>query len=430
MAIPNKLNMLIAALFFLAINNNVNAQAIEKVYKANIETAQLYAYGNQQGLPIYTLGGNERMELHFDDLDANLKSYYYTYVWCDYNWNPVQLSPFDYIKGFTSNRISTYRYSSIALTRYTHYSAILPEQNSVPTKSGNYILKVYLNADTSKLVFTKRMLVVEKSAGITAQVIQPFTPDLFKTHQKIKFIANLIDVNSFSAAQQVKAVILQNNRWDNAQKNIAPTFVRGGSLEFNSENTAIFPAGKEWRWLDLRSMRLLSDRIRDGEFLKDSTIMYLKTDVDRRAERYIYFPDYNGMYQITTYETINPLWQGDYALVNFSLAMPNGALTNEDIYLTGSFTGYDKTEKWKMHYNEETKLYETTAFLKQGYYNYSYTAVNKNDNKIETSLEGNYWETENSYTILLYYKAFADRNDRLIGISQINSRTDKPGFSF
>lgn len=430
MAILQKFNMLIAALLFLTLNNVANAQAIEKVYKSNIESAQLYAYGNQQGLPVYILGGNERMELHFDDLDANLKSYYYTYVWCDYNWNPVQLSPFDYIKGFTNNRISTYRYSSIALTRYTHYQAILPEQNSIPTKSGNYILKVYLNGDTSKLVFTKRLLVVEKAAGISAQVIQPFTPDLFKTHQKVKFNANLIDVNSFSAAQQVKAVILQNNRWDQAQKNIAPTFVRGASLEFNSENTGIFPGGKEWRWLDLRSLRLLSDRVRDGEFLKDSTILFLKTDIDRRPERYVYFPDYNGMYQITTYETINPLWQGDYALVNFSLAMPNGALPNEDIYLTGAFTGYDKSEKWKMKFNEETNLYETTAFLKQGYYNYSYTAVSKSDIKKETSLEGNYWETENSYTILLYYKAFTDRNDRLIGISQINSRTDKPGFSF
>lgn len=430
MTILLKLNALLTAVFFLLVTHAVNAQAIEKVYKDNIATTQLYAYGNQQGLPVLTLGGNERIELHFDDLDANLKSYYYTYVWCDYNWNPVQLSPFDYIKGFTNNRISTYRYSSVALTRYTHYQAILPEQNAVPIKSGNYLLKVYLNGDTSKLVFTKRMLVVEKAAGIAAQVIQPFTPDLFKTHQKIKFNVNLIDVNSFSAAQQVKAVILQNNRWDNAQKDIAPTFVRGGSLEFNSENTAIFPAGKEWRWLDLRSLRLLSDRVRDGEFLKDSTILFLKTDVDRRPERYIYFPDYNGMYQITTYETINPLWQGDYAEVKFSLAMPNGVMPDNDIYLTGAFTGFQKTDKWKMKFNEETGLYETAAFLKQGYYNYSYTAVNKSDYKKEITLEGNYWETENSYTVLLYYKAFADRNDRLIGISQINSRTDKPGFSF
>ena len=430
MAIPHKFNLLFAVLFFSLISNPGKAQDIEKVYKSNIGTPQLFAYGNQQGLPVLTVGGSERIELHFDDLDGNLKSYYYTYEWRDYNWKPVQLSPFDYIKGFTNNRISTYRYSSIALTRYTHYSAILPEQNSIPIKSGNYILKVYLNGDTSKLVFTKRMLVVEKASGIGAQVIQPFTPDLFKTHQKVKFNVNLIDVNSFSAAQQVKAVILQNNRWDKAQKNIAPTFVRGSSLEYNSETTGIFSGGKEWRWLDLRSLRLLSDRVRDGEFLKDSTILYLKTDIDRRAERYIYFPDYNGMYQITTYETINPLWQGDYAEVKFSLAMPNGVLQNEDIYLTGAFTGYENSDKWKMVFNEETQLYEVSAFLKQGYYNYSYTAVNKLDSKKETPLEGNYWETENSYTILIYYKAFSDRNDRLIGISQINSRTDKPGFSF
>ena len=45
-------------------------------------------------------------------------------------------------------------------------------------------------------------------------------------------------------------------------------------------------------------------------------------------------------------------------------------------------------------------------------------------------LEGDYWETENSYTILMYYKAFNDRADQLIGVAQIDSRTDRPGFSF
>ncbi len=407
------------------------SQNIEKVYMPNIKTVQLFAYGNQQGLPVYTLNSSDRIELDFDDMEGSVKSYYYTFVLCDYNWAPVNLSAFDYIKGFTQNRISTYRYSSIALTRYTHYQAILPDRNSVPTKSGNYLLKVFLDGDTSKLAFTRQMLVLESKAAVTGEVVQPFSAQLFSTHQKLRMSVNIAGINSFSAAQQVKVVILQNNRWDNAQKGIPPTFVRGNVLEYNSENIAIFPAGKEWRWIDLRSFRLQTDRVENATYHKDATDIYVKTDIDRNGQRYLYFPDYNGMYKIVSYESINPFWQGDYATVHFSFATADGKpYPKKNLYLAGHFTGYELSDTWKMNFNETTGRYETSAMMKQGYYNYTYLCTDLDDLRKKTDLEGNYWETENSYTILVYYKSFTDRYDQLIGVGSINSRNDRPGFSF
>lgn len=417
--------------FFCSCSMLSQAQNVERVYKPNISTVQLFQYGNQQAMPIYTLNSGDQIELGFDDMEGSLKSYYYTYVLCDYNWKPVDINPFDYIKGFTQNRISTYRYSSIAYTRYTHYQAILPERNSYPIKSGNYLLKVFLDGDTSKLVFTKQMLVLDLKSAVAAAVVQPFTPQYFSTHQRIRFTATVSGLNTFSAAQQVKAVVLQNNRWDIAQRDIAPTFVRGNSLEYNSENVAVFAAGKEWRWLDLRSFRLQSDRVDHANYNKSSTDIFLKTDIDRTPQRYVYFPDYNGMYNITTYESINPFWQGDYATVYFKFASPNGeAYPGKNIYLAGGFTDYALSDKWKMKFNEEKKIYEATAFLKQGYYNYTYISVDEKNPADRIALEGNYWETENSYTVLIYYKSFTDRSDQLIGVSRINSRNDRPGFSF
>lgn len=422
---------LIAAFFLFSAFDPLYAQQIEKVYVPFIKTAQLFEYGNQQGLPVYILNSNRRLQLGFDDMEGGVKNYYYTFVLCDYNWKPSYLNMFDYIKGFTQNRINTYRLSSVAFTRYTHYQAFLPDQNAVPTQSGNYLLKVYLDGDTSKTVFTKQMLVVEPKSIITAAVVQPFTPQLFNTHQRIRFSANIKDINSFSAAQQIKAVVLQNNRWDNAKKDILPTFVRGNLLEYNTENVAVFPGGKEWRWLDLRSFRLLSDRIDSISENKKATNLFLKPDVNRSGQRYVYFSDYNGMYNIVTYESINPLWQGDYASVHFVFDQGNGIeYNNKNIYLFGQFTGYQLSDEWKLKYNPSTGFHECKAFLKQGYYNYAYVAVEQNHPEQQELLEGNYWETENSYTILVYYKSFTDRNDRLIGCSIINSRNDRPGFSF
>jgi len=331
-----------------------------------------------------------------------------------------------YTKGFTQQRIGTYRYSSIALTRYTHYQALLPDRNTTLTMSGNYLLKVFLDGDTSKLAFTRRLLVLEQKASINGQVLQPFAPQLFKTHQKIQFSANINGLNTFSAAQQVKVVILQNNRWDNAKKDIKPTFVRGNTLEYNSENNSIFPAGKEWRWLDLRSFRLQSDRVQRADYQKTTTDMYLFPDADRTAQRYVYFRDLNGMYLVETYETINPYWQGDFATVHFSLAAPNGiAYADKDIYMAGQLTNYEFNDKTKMVFNAEKGVYECTAFLKQGYYNYSYvTLTDKKQEGLNPSLEnteGNYWGTENSYMVLVYFRPFGSRADELIGYTLVNS---------
>lgn len=427
---PGQKTVLLITLITLFIFNGFS-QTPDAIYKSNIKAVRFHMYGNQESLPVYKLNSGDQLELNFDDLDANVKSYYYSFQLCDYNWQPVDISPFLYTKGFTQQRIATYRYSSIALTRYTHYQALLPDRNTSLTMSGNYILKVFLDGDTAKLAFTRRMLVLEQKAAISGQVVQPFTPQLYRTHQKIQFNANINGLNTFSAAQQIKVVILQNNRWDNSLKDIKPTFVRGNTLEYNTENNCIFPGGKEWRWLDLRSFRLQSDRVKNAVYTKTTTDMYLFPDADRTAQRYVYFRDLNGMYLVESYETINPYWQGDFATVHFSLTTPDAMpYTDKDIYLAGQLTNYEFTDKTKMVFNAEKGVYETTAFLKQGYYNYTYIAVDKNNPEQKRDLEGDYWETENEYTILMYYKSFTDRTDQLIGVGKINSRTDKPGISF
>jgi hypothetical protein len=42
--------------------------------------------------------------------------------------------------------------------------------------------------------------------------------------------------------------------------------------------------------------------------------------------------------------------------------------------------------------------------------------------------EGNYWESENTYTILVYYRPLAGRSDELIGVAQVNSLSGRQGI--
>ena len=414
--------ILIAQALFAQVNPDV-------IYDNNIRSVRFHLYGDQESMAIYKLNSGERVELDFDDIDTRVKSYYYAYQLCDYNWQPVNVSPFDFVKGFTQMRISNYRFSSIANTRYVHYQAILPEANSLPTRSGNYLIKVFLDGDTSRTVFTRALLVLNSMATVTAKVLQPFSPGTFNTHQHIQFTASINGLSASNASQQIKVIVLQNNRWDNAQGNVLPTFIRNNSLEYSNQNAFVFAGDKEWRWLDLRSFRLLSDRI-DSANIKRTDI-YLKPDVDRSSQRYTYYADLDGKYVITTYESINPFWQGDYANVHFKFAPPEQKpYDGKDLYLIGQLTDYGLNEKTKMQFNTNKGYYECSLFLKQGYYSYGYTLIDKSNGTIAASLDGNYWETENSYTILVYYKSFTDQADELIGVSKINTRNDRPGFSF
>jgi len=413
--------------FLLALNISVLSigQSPDVTYMHNIQGIKLFIQGNQLGYPIIGLNSSDLLELHFDDLDGRVKNYYYTFQLCNADWTPVDLSTFDYLKGFSQVRLNQYRPSSISLTKYIHYQAVLPDRNCVPSKSGNYMLKVFLDGDTSKLAFTRRILVYEKLAEVGVTVTQPFNTELFRTHQKVQFQVNKGQLNVVNPIQQIKAVVLQNYRWDNAKVNLPPTFIRNNMLEFSNENDLVFPAGKEYRWADLRSFRLQTERVAHADYAPGNIQMYLQPDGERTQARYLKFIDYNGFYFIESREVSNPWWQTDYATVHFTF-VPKGnqPFADKKVFVAGEMNKYNFDDTSAMTYNADKGVYEKTLYLKQGYYSYLYVtkdAQNKNSTALTEQTEGDYWETENDYTVLIYYRSLAGRHDELIGVSTINS---------
>ena len=419
-------------LIFLITTIHAQQRVPDGIYMKNIKTIQLYQQNNQESLPILNLNSSDLMELHFDDLDGYVKNYFYAFTLCNENWEEANLSPFDYIKGFTQNRVSQYRVASLALTKYVHYQALLPDRGCVPTKSGNYLLKVFLNGDTNQLAFSKRFFVIESKATIAAQVLQPFNNQMFRTHQRVQFSVNAAQINPINPQQQVKVVVLQNYRWDNAVKNIQPVFMRSNVFEYNGEQDCLFAAGKEYRWADLRSFRYESERIKSITRTTQPNEVFLREDLVRSNARYLFFRDFNGWFNISTSENINPLWQGDYANVHFTF-MPDGnqPFSDKEVYLTGQMVNNTLSNEAKMQYNAEKGVYEKILLLKQGYYNYTYITKDINNKRMAadaTLTDGNFWETENEYTIFVYFRSLSGRHDELVGFTTISSRNMRGGF--
>ena len=415
----------LAFLTLLLVSYHISAQEPDVTYMPNIQGIKLFVQGNQLAYPIVSLNSSELLELHFDDMDGRVKNYSYTFQLCNADWTPVDLSTFDYLKGFSQIRLNQYRQSSVSQTKYIHYQATIPDKNCVPTKSGNYLLKVFLDGDQENLAFTRRILIYEKLADVGMQVVQPFNSELFRTHQKITFQVNKSQLNVVNPTQQVKAVVLQNFRWDNAKTNLQPTFIRNNMMEFSDENTLLFPAGKEYRWADLRSFRLQTERVAKADYTPGNNQIYLQPDAERTQQRYIKFTDYNGFYFVESTEVSNPWWQTDYAAVHFTF-VPKGnqPFPDKKVFVVGEMNHYNLDDTSAMAYNAVKGVYEKSLYLKQGYYTYTYVtrdSKNRNGGAQTEQTDGNYWETENDYTVLIYFRSLSGRHDELIGVSTVNS---------
>jgi hypothetical protein len=76
-----------------------------------------------------------------------------------------------------------------------------------------------------------------------------------------------------------------------------------------------------------------------------------------------------------------------------------------------------------MEFNRKTGNMEARLLLKQGFYNFKYV-IEREDGTVElNTVCGNFHFTENTYTILVYYRNFGDIYDSVIGIGSVNSST-------
>jgi hypothetical protein len=401
------------------------------VYNNNIKSIKLYKAGDQTTFPAIGLGSGDVLQLAFDELGNTVRNYYYTYVLCNADWTPSVLHSFEYIRGFDNNRITTYRNSSLAITHYVHYEALVPDRNSYPTKSGNYLLKVFLNNDTSQTIFEKRFVVYTTGANVIAQVQQPFNATLFRTGQKLQVVVTTEQRITPMAPTDIKVAILQNNNWATSLFINRPTITRGNYYEYSDEAETGMPAGREFRWIDLRSLRLMSDRMQNIESKPNYVLVNVKPEAARQGEAYVYYKDIDGNYTIESIDDLNPFWQSDYANVHFTYLPPGRRpIEGSDVYIFGEMTNYATDSSGKMVFNPDKGVYEKTLLLKQGYYNYLYaTRPASGAGPVDFSqTEGNYWGTENSYIVLVYYRPFGARSDDVIGYTSLSSVFQRQGF--
>ncbi|MDI9358466.1 MAG: DUF5103 domain-containing protein [Phycisphaerales bacterium] len=430
-----KKNKLFLVLFIFLFAYHAWTQELiepDRVYLSSIGAIKFFAQGNQFEYPIIQLGTTDVLALDFDDLGKDLKNFYYTFELCNADWTSTYINPSEFLGGFIQQRIEDYHYSNIATTNYIHYQVALPTSTCYPKYPGNYLLKVFTDGDPTQLAFTRRLLVVDNKVDIATSVVQPFAQKWVNQGQQINMTINLEKLNAGLASQLVNVVILKNYDWRSARAHLQPNFVIGNTMQYNNNDACIFPGGNEYRWVDLRSFKFKGDRVSRIQLNTRPYQLWVVKDKLLSTQPYLQYNDLNGFFEISNTDYYNPWWESDYALTHFTFAPKDADLiAGQNVFMVGELTKGMPLEQTKLQYIDSNHTYQINLFLKQGYYSYKYSIQPLADTTQELSdaiTEGNFWETENDYLILVYYRPFGGRYDELAGFATINSRNSRKGF--
>jgi hypothetical protein len=392
-------------------------------YKDNIKTILFHKEGFVLSPPLIQLGTDEKLLLSFDELSTEIKTYKFTIIHCDASWKPSDILQMDYIEGFSDDYINTYTPSFNTLQNYYHYELTFPSESLRPTISGNYILKVFENEDTEdNLVLTRRFMVFENKVDVVGEVKRATSNEDMYYKQEVDFSISLSSYSIPNPYSDLKVVIQQNGRWDNAVYGIKPKYVKDKILDYDYDDVNVFNGGNEFRHFDTKSLQFISDRIKKSTRDSLGNEVYLLPDERRSFTVYASDIDIDGMKYIKTDDAIkNPDTEGEYAYVHFMLPYYE-QISEGSIYIFGALTDWQFQKDAIMKYDPTYKAYIGTLYLKQGYYNYVY-ALLKNNEKIgdETFIEGNHYDTENDYTIYVYNQEQSTTYDKLIAVKKLNS---------
>lgn len=370
--------------------------------------------------PVMRLNSSDNIQIRFDRIsDNSFNRLRYKIIHCDSNWKPSKnISEIDYLDGFNDNPIEDFLPSINTTVEYTHFMLKIPNRDINVRISGNYTLCVYEENKPDNILLTACFSVLDPRVTIGATISTNTNIDSHKEHQQLSFTINHPGVNIREPLSELKVFAIQNNRIDNEVKVASPTFIGVNKLTYEQNRDLIFEAGNEYRRFETSSYRFNGMNVDHIEYNRPFYSMNIVTDKVRAGRSYSYDEDQNGRFVIRSHDARDVNTESDYFITNFTLTMNDPLL--ENIFINGDFTNDTFSEKYKMKYDHNKRAYTLSLLLKQGNYNYQY--LSQLGNKYSTSkVEGNYFETENEYTILVYYCPIGQRYDALIGFQNINT---------
>lgn len=421
------MNKLLTAILLIVFGGALSASETDikcddVCYNSDVKTILLHPATDSLSLPIIAFGNMEnQLRLAFDILGDEAYYLNYTFIHCTNDWRPSDLQTYEYRNGFDSENIDNYEFSVNTLTEYTHYELFFPTSGMMPVVSGNYLLIVFGDdLSPENILFTRRFMIAESVASITASVPRyPYDLSYGNTVQQIDLSVSLPDMFNNNIQRDMNVTIQQNGRRDNMIMGLKPSYVYPNSASFANLPQTIFGSGNLFRHFNTSSIRFVGENIKAIRQLRDCYQVVLQPDQKRASRPFSEYPTINGMRYVSIDRGRDSGVESDYCLVEFFLESERPVETGE-VHVLGELTDWTLDESSRMTYDPIRKGYTVTLLLKQGYYNYAYAVLGDEEGNVG-EVEGDYWETDNIYTIYVYLNDVIKGYDRLVGVNAIRS---------
>ncbi|WP_053990212.1 DUF5103 domain-containing protein [Mangrovimonas sp. TPBH4] len=381
-----------------------------------IKTITFKGDTQESQLPILPLG--QPLVLEFDALTGDEEDFYYVIEHFNFDWTPSQLVKSEYLKGFDNQRIRDYENSFNTYQIYSHYTLEIPNnQTGDILKSGNYLISIYDQYE--ELMFSRKFMVYEDLVSVGITLKRSRDVSVINEKQSVDFIINSRGLNLNNPNETIKTLVIQNNNLNTAIPNLKPQYTMGKELIYKYTTESSFWGGNEYLFFENKDVRAANVGVQFID-LRDIYHGFLFTNTARAGQPYTYNPDINGNFVITALDTDNVSIEADYTNIHFSLLhteLPPG----QSIYVYGNYNNYITDESNQMAYNPTKGIYESVIKMKQGFYNYKYVIRDENGQLDEGAICGNYYQTENNYKVLVYYRDLGARYDKLIGFGEGSS---------
>ena len=269
--------------------------------------------------------------------------------------------------------------------------------------SGNYRLHVLDEDDDNREVLVAEFMVTEQKMKLSMSATGNTDVDTRQSHQQVSMQLDYGTLPVTNPDEQIYAVVMQNNQERSIRRGVKPNITTFKGLEWSHNLQLVFDAGNEYRKfeiLDVSHPTMGIDHIMwDGENYQAYPF------VDEPRPNYLYDEDANGSFCIRNSDNRENDTQSEYVWVNYRLHSDIG----QQIYISGRWTT-EGADTYRMLYDPANHLYTACILQKQGYYSYQYLC----DKEKQLPSEGSYYQTENHYQGLIYYKGTSDRTWRLI----------------
>ena len=355
------------------------------------------------------------LHVSFDELSHDSHRYVYRLEHCEFDWTPSEgLFESDWLEGFNDNPIDDYESSLNTTVLYTHYRLQIPNERCRLKLSGNYLMHI-VDEDTDEEVATVKFRVVEPLMNVGLSVTTNTDVDVNRSHQQVSMTVNFNGVRVTRPQEEIKTLVIQNGREDNQKVDVAPNYVLPDRLRWEHNNGLIFEAGNEYHKfeiLDVSHTTMGLDRLEwDGENYQAYPF------TNSRRNNYVYDEDANGAFYVRNSDNVENDRTCEYVYVNYRL-QPIRRYEGANIVVDGMWTNGDERQ-YIMKYDEQEQCYTARVLQKQGYYSYQYLLRDLDGTPHCLPEEGSFYQTENRYQGLVYYKGIADRTWRLTGYQQV-----------